>query len=93
VTEATKHLLVIKVSTSPEITHDSVAQHLDGAIEGTPIPFSDESLRAVLDLDGLLGAYKLGAVIANRKLDGISEEDRQRLEKCIIGSIGLRGAT
>jgi EKC/KEOPS complex subunit CGI121/TPRKB len=86
-------LLVIKVSTSPAITHDSVAQHLDGAIEARPIPFSDESLRAVQDLDGLVGAYKLGAVITNKTPGGISDEDRQRLEKCIIGSIALRGAT
>ncbi|KAK2757022.1 hypothetical protein FQN54_004991 [Arachnomyces sp. PD_36] len=100
VTDATKDLLVIKVSTSPEITHDSVAKHLETSIKGTPAPFDDGTLSSISDVAKIKKAYKLTSVgakpgkgannEASNALDGQSLD--KTLERSIIGSIALRGA-
>ena len=96
-TDATKNLLVIKVSTSPEITHDSVAQHLEKVIEGTPLPFTDESLKSVADVGKILKIYKLGSLVnSNQKKDQAEASeagDMKKIETCILGAMALRSAT
>lgn len=89
---------MIKVSTTPEITHDSVSQHLEKVIEGTPLPFTEESLKSISDVGKIQKAYKLGSLAnlkASRKgqADGGEEDDMKRLETCILGAMALRGAT
>ncbi|OJD10644.1 hypothetical protein AJ78_08402 [Emergomyces pasteurianus Ep9510] len=103
-TDATKDLLVVKVSTSPEVTHESVARHLGKVIEGDSLTFDNENLRLVSDLSKIKKAYKLGsgntkstpkAGAANAGLNdsnksvGIKTRD---LERTILGLMALRGS-
>lgn len=95
---------MIKVSTSLDITNDSVAQHLNKVVDANPIPFSDESLKFISDTGKITKSYKLGSrADANAKgrdqaAHGPSvnsseeDEERRQLETCIIGAIALRGA-
>ncbi|KAJ9230733.1 hypothetical protein DTO169E5_8300 [Paecilomyces variotii] len=98
-TDATKDLLVIKVSVSPEITHDSVAQHLEKAVEGSPVPFSDETLSAISDVSKIRKAYKLGAAPAkptkatSDQVNGTHYSSQKDLQVALLGAIALRGAT
>ncbi|KAL1958422.1 hypothetical protein VTO42DRAFT_4523 [Malbranchea cinnamomea] len=96
-TDGTTSLLVMKVSTSPEITHDSVAQHLEKVIEGTPVPFTNESLMSISDLGKIQKAYKLGSLVntstTNDSAAEREEDNQRRLENCIVGAIALRAAT
>ena len=104
-TDTTRDLLVIKVSTSPDITNNSVFQHLSKVVDAKPVPFSDESLEAISDLDKITKTYKLGS-LPNANLKGKNQADcdrrpndleaeddrRSQLQTCIIGAIALRGA-
>ncbi|KAF9885715.1 hypothetical protein FE257_012600 [Aspergillus nanangensis] len=94
ITDSTKNLLVVKVSVTPDITHDSVAAHLTQSIEGLPAPFTDESLSGVSDISKIKKAYKLGAlsVAAVDTTNGTHAQDR-KLEQSVLGAIALRGAT
>ena len=96
-TDATNNLLVIKMSTSPEITHDSVSQHLEKVIEGAPLPFTDESLKSISDVGKIIKAYKLGSLANSKpKKDQAAageDGDMKRLETCILGAMALRSAT
>jgi len=89
ITDSTKDLLVIKVSVSPEITHESVVAHLGSAVQGTPVPFDDETLFEVSDVNKIKKAYKLGALSSPTKENA---EDKQRLENALLGAIALRGS-
>lgn len=97
-TDATKDLLVIKVSTSSYITHDTVAKHLETSVKGTPVPFDDDSLSSISDAAKIKKAYKLTPVAPKpRKGDpasSVSDEHglNKTLERSILGSIALRGA-
>lgn len=79
---------------TPDITHESVAAHLAQAVEGTPVPFNDETLSSISDIAKIKKAYKLGSLDSapSDKADGINSGDR-RLELSVIGAIALRGAT
>ncbi|KAI9850024.1 MAG: hypothetical protein M1838_006197, partial [Thelocarpon superellum] len=70
--EHTTSLLVVKVSTVPEVSSRSVQQHLDKVLEGTPVDFSDENLHSMTDLARVRKVYKLqeGA----RKVQGRSSK-------------------
>ncbi|KAJ9294166.1 hypothetical protein DTO271G3_7028 [Paecilomyces variotii] len=98
-TDATKDLLVIKVSVSPEITHDSVAQHLGETVEGSPVQFSDETLSAISDVSKIRKAYKLGAAPAkptkatSDQVNGTHDSSQRDLQVALLGAIALRGAT
>jgi EKC/KEOPS complex subunit CGI121/TPRKB len=76
----------VKVSITPDVTHDSIAAHLQQSIEGSPVPFSDETLSDIADVSKIKKAYKLGAL-------GSQDEEKRRLELSLIGAIALRGAT
>ncbi|KAK2746728.1 hypothetical protein FQN55_005455 [Onygenales sp. PD_40] len=97
ITDATKDLLVVKFSTSPDITHDSVAQHLEKAIEGKPLPFDDENLRLVSDISKIKKAYKLGSINAKGGQNGPNGpaallSEMNNLERSILGAMALRGS-
>lgn len=94
ISDSTKDLLVVKVSVTPDVTHESVAAHLAQSVEGTPVPFNDETLSGISDIAKIKKAYKLGALSSapSDKADGTNGEDR-RLELSVIGAIALRGAT
>ncbi|KAI9672338.1 MAG: hypothetical protein M1817_003360 [Caeruleum heppii] len=92
--DLTTNLLVIKVSSEPTITHNSVQKHLSSVIEGTPIDFSDDNLRVMTDMAKVKKAYKMGQVTSNSKIDGgIITDERAELEMTIVGAMALRGAS
>ncbi|KAK4943381.1 hypothetical protein LTR10_017055 [Elasticomyces elasticus] len=106
VSETTKNLLVLKVATTPEITLDSVTQHLSSHIQGKECAFDDASFTKIADVDRLRKVYKLGAPQTSKgkgsgkAVNGITstsqgtEDDTiQHLETQILGLMALRGAT
>ncbi|CAK39582.1 hypothetical protein CBS63078_9161 [Aspergillus niger] len=95
ITDSTKDLLVVKLSVNPEITHDSVAAHLEQNVEGTPVPFDDETLSKISDVAKIKKAYKLGALntAPPNQANGTHDDGLRRLELSVLGAIALRGAT
>ncbi|KIX08043.1 uncharacterized protein Z518_02698 [Rhinocladiella mackenziei CBS 650.93] len=109
ITETTKNLLVLKVATTPDVTHESVSSHLSTRIQGTECVFEDATIRKVSDLERIRKAYKLGSATnsadkqANivdgtmRGGSGKDVDDEQtrirNLEVQILGLMALRGAT
>ncbi|KAJ5340959.1 hypothetical protein N7541_010083 [Penicillium brevicompactum] len=97
ITDSTTDLLVIKISTSSEITHETVASHLANSVQGTPVNFDDQILFELADFTKIKKAYKLGALPSPSKAaDQVSFpeniETKQRLEKSLVGAIALRGS-
>jgi EKC/KEOPS complex subunit CGI121/TPRKB len=80
---------VIKVSVSPETTYESVVAHLGSSVQGTPVPFDDQTLFEMSDVNKIKKAYKLGALPSPNKED---VEAKQRLENALLGAIALRGS-
>ncbi|KAJ5327103.1 hypothetical protein MYU51_008379 [Penicillium brevicompactum] len=97
ITDSTTDLLVIKISTSSEITHETVASHLANSVQGTPVNFDDQILFELADFTKIKKAYKLGALPSPSKAaDQVTSpeniETKQRLEKSLVGAIALRGS-
>ncbi|KAJ5338091.1 hypothetical protein N7452_004819 [Penicillium brevicompactum] len=97
ITDSTTDLLVIKISTSSEITHETVASHLANSVQGTPVKFDDQILFELADFTKIKKAYKLGALPSPSKAaDQVTSpeniETKQRLEKSLVGAIALRGS-
>ena len=101
VTPSTKDLIALKVATSPAITFDSVKKHLDSAIKGTPVEFSDENIKAVHDMTRIKKVYKLSSFgdegqkkgkpqLANGNAMGLADVD---LQTAVLGTMATRGAT
>ncbi|KAI9784363.1 MAG: hypothetical protein M1816_000887 [Peltula sp. TS41687] len=98
--DSTTSVLVIKVSTTPTITHESVQQHLDSVIEGTAVQFSNENIRAMTDFAKVRKVYKLNDSSGKKRgkagdqlgTDG-AEQNMTEIESAILGAIALRGAT
>ncbi|OJJ53262.1 hypothetical protein ASPSYDRAFT_1164973 [Aspergillus sydowii CBS 593.65] len=95
ISDTTSSLLVIKVSVTPDITHESVATHLAQNVQGTPLPFDDAALSGISDITKIKKAYKLGALppVSSNQTNGVSDEGKRRLELSVLGAIALRGAT
>lgn len=88
---------MIKISTSSEITHETVAAHLASSVQGTPVDFDDQLLFEFADFTKIKKAYKLGALPSPSKAaDQVASpeniETKQRLEKSLVGAIALRGS-
>lgn len=90
---------MVKVSVSPEITHDSVAAHLASSVVGISVPFDNQSLSEISDITKIKKAYKLGALpslgakIDRAQTKAPTDDDvKQRLELSILGAIALRGS-
>lgn len=100
ISDTTSSLLVIKLSTSPEITHESVKTHLETAIQGESIEFCDENLAKFVDVARVRKVYKLNgpARPAGRKKQAASDAVEieasvtRDLEMSILGLIALKGA-
>ncbi len=98
ITYTTSNLLVVKLSTSPEITHEDVQQHLKSAIEGTAVEFSDTVLSKMTDMLRVRKIYKVNAQAQTggkkAKSNGaVSEEaEKKELEAVVLGLMALRGA-
>ncbi|KAI9845553.1 MAG: hypothetical protein M1837_004650 [Sclerophora amabilis] len=101
--ENTTSLLVVKVSTAPSITHESVQQHLSAVVEGTALEFSDENLCTLTDLAKVRKLYKLNSVsskqagVANtktgdrkeeRKANGVSHPDANEFKEVEAAILG-----
>lgn len=84
----------MKVSVNPDITHESVAKHLEASVEATPVPFTDESLSSISDLGKIRKIYKLNQ-LAIKPGDGeaVNGNANKALEVPILGAIAIRGAT
>lgn len=89
----------MKVSTSPEITYDSVATHLKDSIQGTPANFDDKTISEVSDVTRIKKQYKLGALPSpgpqsNGPQPDAAKDDsiKRQLELSLIGAIALRGS-
>lgn len=99
VSEATKHLIVLKVATKPEVNLSSVQSHLGSAVKGEERAFADDELKDVTDTSRLRKVYKLPTVQKpppKKSLNGEVDQpvdDRHDLEVQIIGLMALRGAT
>ncbi|KAI1609496.1 kinase binding protein CGI-121-domain-containing protein [Exophiala viscosa] len=106
VSETTKDLLVLKVATTPQVTLDSVSQHLSSNIHGKECAFDDASFRKIADVDRLRKVYKLGAPQTSKGKGGSkpvngttsTSQDKEvdtirHLETQILGVMALRGAT
>lgn len=101
--DTSKSLVVIKVSTDPSVTHDSVEAHLKEVMKGSPLPFEDSSFEDISDLPKIAKAYKLSqtqqpkgrptskAVTNGNGRSGLDE--RHDLEVSVVGLMALRGAT
>lgn len=81
---------MIKVSVSPEITRESVAAHLDSSVQGTLVPFNDQALTKLSDINKIKKAYKLGALPSPTAKE--NDEAKQRLENSLLSAIALRGS-
>jgi EKC/KEOPS complex subunit CGI121/TPRKB len=104
--DTTLDLLVIKVSTSPSVTFESVRSHLESVVDGTCADFNDESLQVTSDLGKIGKAYKIDSSVSSKGqirslkshmsgmagIDPVAKE-RKELEISILGAIALRGAT
>lgn len=89
----------MKVSVSPEITHDSVAAHLESSVEGSPVPFDDHTLSEISDITKIKRTYKLGGLPSpgdkanSTQFNGVLEDGaKARLERSMLGAIALRGS-
>ena len=104
--DRTSNLLVIKVSTSPSVTSESVRRHLDDSVQGNGLDFNNESLHAVSDLGKIRKAYRIATNMPPKGQDKQSKSqtndiasknsiilERKELESAVVGAIALRGAT
>ncbi|KAL4763974.1 EKC/KEOPS complex subunit CGI121/TPRKB [Aspergillus foveolatus] len=96
ISDTTTNLLVVKLSVTPDITHESVAAHLAQNVQGTPLPFDDNALSDISDYAKIKKAYKLGSLPSGPSSDQVNGtlggKERQ-LELSVLGAIALRGAT
>lgn len=101
--DSSKDIVVVKVGDSAaseaNVTKQGVEEHLSGAIEGTPVDFSDDWLKDVCDVDKVRKNYKIakpqqqgkGEKIMND--DGTGRDERLDMETQVLGFMALRGAT
>lgn len=59
ISDSTRNLLVVKVSTDPQVTQATVAQHLSTHVKGREIPFDDVTLRGLSDVERIRKVYKI----------------------------------
>lgn len=96
IADTTNDLLVIKVPVVSGVTHESVAAHLEEHVQGSQVPFNDDTLSAVSDVGRIKKAYKLGSLPSQpAKAGQVNDQDdgKRQLELCLLGAIALRGAT
>ncbi|KKK24157.1 hypothetical protein P175DRAFT_0498179 [Aspergillus ochraceoroseus IBT 24754] len=94
ITDTTKSLLIVKVSVTPDITYESISSHLREHVQGSPLPFTDESLSSLSDVTKIKKAYKLGSLPSapSNQPNGAHNNGERQLELSVLGAIALRGA-
>ena len=83
---------MVKVSVNPDITHESVARHLESSVEATPVSFTDDTLAQMSDLGRIRKIYKISQP-AGKPGNGEVVNGTRALEAPILGAIAIRGAT
>jgi EKC/KEOPS complex subunit CGI121/TPRKB len=88
---------VLKIATTPQVTRESVTEHLSANIKGDLTLFTDEALSTCHDMARIRKVYKLPAVRAApaKVANGVhpSDDDLKQLEAHVLGAMLLRGAT
>ncbi|MCJ1313709.1 hypothetical protein MMC25_007388 [Agyrium rufum] len=102
VTDSTTNLIVVKLVREGEQQVESVAQHLAKEVEGTAVPFDEDHLCDLSDVEKIKKIYKLTAPAKNNKFRqkgfetsstaGDSLAEREELESIILGMMALRDA-
>ncbi len=80
-------MLVVKIATAAEVSAESVAAHLDGAVEGTMGVFGEEDVGRGADVGRIRGVYRLGGGGGGGKGSG----KRRRKDGGVEGSGGGGG--
>lgn len=96
ISDTTQHVLAIKVCSTPDITAESVSQHLQQNIEGEQVDVSDAALAEVADQARLRKIYKLNVQAkkgaANGAASTTSTSEIKELETSILGVMALKGS-
>jgi EKC/KEOPS complex subunit CGI121/TPRKB len=100
--------LVVKVGVNSQTTKESVEKHLGEYIQGTAVSFHDETLSTICDVGRIKKAYKIPSLPVTKTKKGgavsegkgeeeeeeeLSEAEKTRIERAILGAMALRGAT
>ncbi|KAK1483964.1 hypothetical protein CTAM01_13189 [Colletotrichum tamarilloi] len=92
ISPSTKDVIVVKItSPSGPPSAQDVEQHLKDNFQGTPTPFTDESIATSTDWAKVRKYYKLNGLAW---LDAIKDEAerREQLETLVLGAMALRTA-
>jgi EKC/KEOPS complex subunit CGI121/TPRKB len=89
---------VLKIATTPQVTLESVTEHLSANINGHLTPFTDRALSACHDIARIRKVYKVPAARAapsKKVTNGVhsSDDNVKLLEAQVLGAMLLRGAT
>lgn len=100
----TSKLLAIKVSTNQQ-SSDAVSNHLTSNVEGRLVPFTDETLAAIVDMPRVRKIYKLdglgasGKVAREGKSNGVNgfsvvpaAAELDQAVKVVVGLMALKGS-
>ncbi|OLN86598.1 EKC/KEOPS complex subunit [Colletotrichum chlorophyti] len=88
-------VIAIKITSpsagSSSLTAEEVEKHLTEHVQGTPVPFTDESIATCTDWPKVRKYYKLNGLAW---LDAIKDETerREQLETLVLGAMALRTA-
>jgi EKC/KEOPS complex subunit CGI121/TPRKB len=93
--DATKDLIVVKVTDATDLTLDQVSAHLLANVKGEEVPLSEDALKDVSDVARIRKVYKLPAPASTKATNGVhpAADDLEHLDVQILGSMALRGAT
>ncbi|KAF6809073.1 hypothetical protein CSOJ01_07142 [Colletotrichum sojae] len=95
ISPATKDVIAVKIVSpgpaSKSLSAEDVEKHLKENFQGTPVPFSDESIATSTDWSKVRKYYKLNGLAW---VDAIKDEAerREQLETLVLGAMALRTA-
>ncbi|THX45528.1 CGI-121-domain-containing protein [Aureobasidium pullulans] len=94
ISDTTQHVLAIKVCSTPDITAESVSQHLQQNVEGEQVEVSDAALSEVADQARLRKIYKLNVQAKKGAANGAASttSEIKELETSILGVMALKGS-
>ncbi|MCJ1244646.1 hypothetical protein MMC30_001845 [Trapelia coarctata] len=93
ISDKTTDLLIVKLGFSPDTTAETIAKHLESAVEGTWAEFDDSSLTEISDILKIKKIYKLQDFTDRGQKPEIGEVDKSEMEAMILGLMALRGAS
>jgi len=83
----------VKLSTSPDTTAETIANHLESAVEGIWTEFNNAALVGISDIPKITKIYKLQDSTNRKRKDEVGEVDRSEAEVAVLGLMALRGAS